>query len=243
MVKTVHYDMPAKRERNKFRPADGGLTEDSLAGEPIYRDAELLEYSNVWFHRDTAPCWQALDSAGVWPPKGATRYLEIGVCEGASLFWILRRARKLELATVVDPFIAPKRHNQKKYDEHERRFQKNCARWLEVREQYHSTANIEHVKAPSSAALIAFLANNHREPYDAIYVDGAHDAPTVMLDLTLAFQLLKPGGVMVVDDLHRRWHLGKPWVHEGFNGWMMAYEKQVDVVHRNQRQAALIKKG
>jgi predicted O-methyltransferase YrrM len=37
---------------------------------------------------------------------------------------------------------------------------------------------------------------------DLIYIDGDHRASSVMEDLVLAFKLLKPGGVMLCDDVN-----------------------------------------
>jgi predicted O-methyltransferase YrrM len=36
--------------------------------------------------------------------------------------------------------------------------------------------------------------------YDFIFVDGSHQAPDVLSDCILAFELLRKGGVMVCDD-------------------------------------------
>lgn len=38
------------------------------------------------------------------------------------------------------------------------------------------------------------------EPFDLIYIDGAHDAVNVLRDAVLAFDILKVGGIMVFDD-------------------------------------------
>ena len=44
------------------------------------------------------------------------------------------------------------------------------------------------------------LRSIHGERFDFVYVDAAHDAMSVLRDAVLAFDLLKPGGVLIFDD-------------------------------------------
>lgn len=53
------------------------------------------------------------------------------------------------------------------------------------------------LQSTTDKALRGVLREDH---FDFIYVDAAHDAMNVLRDAVLAFDLLKPGGVMVFDD-------------------------------------------
>ena len=76
----------------------------------------------------------------------------------------------------------------------------------------------------------AFLRSCTRQ-FDFIYVDAAHDAMNVLRDAVLAFDLLKPAGVMIFDDYE--WTvmpnpLDCPKI--GVDAFVSAYAKQVEVI-------------
>ena len=56
----------------------------------------------------------------------------------------------------------------------------------------------------SAAVMTNELAISEYPFLDFVYVDAAHDAMNVLRDAVLAFQLLKPNGVMVFDDYNWR---------------------------------------
>lgn len=58
--------------------------------------------------------------------------------------------------------------------------------------------NFELIRKKSFDGLLEL---HHRgvQP-DLIYIDGDHTAPTVLSDLVLSFELLKPGGMIICDD-------------------------------------------
>jgi predicted O-methyltransferase YrrM len=107
--------------------------------------------------------------------------LEIGTFEGRSALWFLENILTNPDASItcVDIFPAP----------YEQRFDANVvASGLERK--------IKKVKGDSKFALRTFP----RDTYDFVYVDGSHDAKDVLSDAVLAWELLKPGGVMIFDD-------------------------------------------
>jgi len=58
---------------------------------------------------------------------------------------------------------------------------------------------VEH-DAVQTTGLLARFAANIGVKADFVYVDGSHQAPDVLADLVLAFQVLRPGGVLICDD-------------------------------------------
>lgn len=77
--------------------------------------------------------------------------------------------------------------------------------------------------------------------FDMALVDGDHRAGECLLDSVLAFGLLRIGGILVIDDLRRRWFRQRPFVYEGVQAFLMAFEKRYTVLFRAQNQIGLIR--
>jgi predicted O-methyltransferase YrrM len=78
----------------------------------------------------------------------------------------------------------------------ERRFDHNVTL---ANQRVSYTASVTKLKKSSTQALAEFLARREA-PFDLIYIDGSHQAPDVLSDAVLAFQLLRVGGIMIFDD-------------------------------------------
>lgn len=52
----------------------------------------------------------------------------------------------------------------------------------------------------SNQELPRLVANGMQGYFDFVYIDGSHQAPDVLLDAILGFELLRIGGLMVFDD-------------------------------------------
>ena len=116
--------------------------------------------------------------------------LEVGSYEGRSALWFLENILTHDTArlTCIDGFFRLPQ---------EMRFDHN------VRLSGH-TKRLTKIKAKSADALPGLPC----ESFDAIYVDGDHRAAPVLLDLACCWRLLKPSGVMILDDY--LWELDKP---------------------------------
>jgi predicted O-methyltransferase YrrM len=55
-------------------------------------------------------------------------------------------------------------------------------------------------KGLSNKQLPKLLAEGKQGFFDFIYIDGSHQAPDVLLDAVLGFELLRDQGMMVFDD-------------------------------------------
>jgi len=62
-----------------------------------------------------------------------------------------------------------------------------------------SRIHLTKMKEYSNTALLK-LHQQAVEPFDFIYIDGSHQAPDVLRDAVLSFDLLKVGGILVFDD-------------------------------------------
>lgn len=125
--------------------------------------------------------------------KSNLRFLEIGSFEGMSTLWLLENILTDASCkiTCVDTFVG----NEERY-------------WIGT-----DTSNIFHtfnnniskhkdkviiLKGKSQEQL---RRDEFRYPiYDFIYIDGSHRAPDTLEDIILSFRLLKPLGIMILDD-------------------------------------------
>lgn len=114
--------------------------------------------------------------------RPGARMLEIGSYEGRWAIWFLENilTHPESKLVCVDPFSNPPQ---------EMRFDHNV-------KLCPAQARLEKRRGPSEAVLPQL----ERASFDLIYVDGSHDAPFVLLDAMLSWELLKPGGILAFDD-------------------------------------------
>jgi len=148
------------------------------------------EFTNSWFAQNI-PIWDAI----VLPTK-PKRVLEIGSYEGQSSCYFLGKCADLEEMHCIDTWDGGIEHQQVAMGDVERRFHANTA--IEIAKRAAPAKLVIHkgYSAPNLAKLIAEKVT----PFDVIYVDGSHQAPDVLADAVLSFQLLRVGGLIVFDD-------------------------------------------
>jgi len=117
-------------------------------------------------------------------------FLEIGTCEGFTAIWLLDNilTRDNDSLTCIDP--DPSSLFYKNIESH---------KWkVEIEKRY------------SSECLPLFRVQ--WKLFDFIYVDGDHNAAGVLEDMVLSWRLLKPGGIMLVDDYEMK--ALDPWFYK-----------------------------
>lgn len=88
--------------------------------------------------------------------------------------------------------------------------------------------NLKHFKT-TTYEYLRFDNNT----YDFVYVDADHTAVSVLLDAVLAWDLLKPGGIMAFDDYE--WRSGKGGEFDpapGINTFLTRYQGKFKVIHK-----------
>lgn len=118
-----------------------------------------------------------------------SRVLEIGCFEGRSTCYVIEKLasrRDIELHC-VDIWGG----------EFEERFHHNIN--LAKSKVKHAVKLVIH-KGFSDKCLAKLLAEGKQGYFDFIYIDGSHQAPDVLCDAVMSFQLLKKGGVLGFDD-------------------------------------------
>lgn len=145
---------------------------------------DKYEFTTNWFKRDKKERWRKYFAK--LPEALPVQMLEIGSYEGRSaVFFCKTLGERLRLDT-VDPFVSPEIRD---------RFFQNTQQWRR-------SGVITHYAMYSGQALAELLAAGRQ--YDAINVDGSHEALNVLYDGAMALRLVKVGGVICFDDY--RWN-------------------------------------
>lgn len=177
--------------------------------------ASQYEFSSDWVSENIRHWEQAL---APMKDKPGVKALEIGSFEGRSALWFLTNVLSHPTSSIacVDIFDNPVV---------EERFDKNIA-------ISGLSTKVTKVKARSDDALKQFTSGS----YDFIYVDGSHVAKDVLVDAVFAWELLKPGGVVIFDDYE--WAGFGPRVgrHKtpklAINAFLNVYSPYAEVLHK-----------
>lgn len=158
-------------------------------------DGAALRFTYDWFST-RIPQWER-QVAGRFAGKPALRFLEIGSFEGRSACWLLQNVLTDPSArlTCVDPFAVDSAGGLASSDievpplPYEETFDHNIR-------AIGATDRVVKLKGRSADMLRTL----ERASFDFVYVDGSHLAPDVLTDLVQGWDLLKDGGVLVIDD-------------------------------------------
>lgn len=136
-----------------------------------------MEFTSDWFSHNI-PIWSRyLAPLAVQP----LHILEVGSHEGRSSVWILENllTDSTSQLSCVDLWES---------SEVQRRFRAN------ITETGRGSQVLEYV-GRSSSILKSMVGS-----FDIIYIDGSHEARSVLTDAAFCWTVLKPGGILVFDD-------------------------------------------
>lgn len=152
--------------------------------------------------------WFEVVAKGIWdqlmPKLNPSRILEVGSYEGMSICYLIEKLgnqRPLDIHC-IDTWEGGIEHKQGNVNATdmkgvEARFQHNTA--LAV-QRVKCKVDLQCHKGSSLTQLSKLVANGMQNYFDFIYVDGSHQAPDVLSDAVLGFNLLAIGGVIAFDD-------------------------------------------
>jgi predicted O-methyltransferase YrrM len=149
-------------------------------------------FTQDWFSR-SIPSWSLILNK-LSERTTDLRILEVGVFEGRSTCWLLQNHCKTPESYIVaiDSFQGGIEHQGMELGTLRKRFQANIATVA-------SPAQVEIREGFSLPQLAKLIAEGYQR-FDFISIDASHQAPDVLGDAVLGFELLKPGGVMAFDD-------------------------------------------
>jgi predicted O-methyltransferase YrrM len=188
-------------------PGASANRKDPQPGATIscYREKVFIEklveqqFTTDWFNR-TKGIWSQLLTR-----HQPQRILEVGSFEGASICFCIQTLSpivpSLEIHC-VDTWEGGIEHQAGGMSEYNMpevyaRFNNNVQ--IEINRASSEVKFFTH-REPSAVALSRLIAEGMSGYFDFIYIDGSHQAPDVLADAVLAFQLVKVGGLIVFDD-------------------------------------------
>lgn len=183
----------------------------------------MPDFTNDWFDVNIENWTKWL--AHLKGQEGA-RILEIGSFEGRSALWLIENILTGANATMT--CIDPWQDSYEKYltqvgmRDVEERFRSNLAEHLK------SGKAMIH-KRPSYEILPEMIAERV-PPYDMGYVDGNHYAHFALRDIVEIFELIKPGGLLIVDDY--KWHDPQHFLNPGvaIHSFISSYQPVIQVI-------------
>lgn len=151
------------------------------------------EFSTDWFTRKTRG-WEKIIVNH--DPRSV---LEIGSWEGRSACYLIDRCTEHHSLTLccLDSWGGGIEHSAANMAQVERRFDQNTRLAISLARH---PVTLTKIKAQSPVGLAQLIAMPARPEFDLIYIDASHQAPDVLTDAVMAFQLLKIDGVMIFDD-------------------------------------------
>jgi predicted O-methyltransferase YrrM len=184
-------------------------------------------FSQDWFSRNI-PTWKVLLQQ-LHDPSKPFRILEIGVFEGRSTCWLLENhcTKEIDELTVIDTFEGGIENRGLDLTTLKEVFEHNV--------QCCKSACIVKIHQGLSVHELSKLITTRKDHpgYDFIFVDGSHQAPDVLSDCILSFELLRRGGVMVCDDY--LWSMEAPGKEDPINSPKMALDAFTNIFRRKIR--------
>jgi len=167
-----------------------------------------MEFTSDWFSHNI-PIWsQHLSPVANRP----LQILEVGSHEGRSSVWIIENllSDSGSRLSCVDLWESVEVH---------RRFRGN------ITETGRQSQVIEYV-GDSSSVLKSVVGS-----FDIIYIDGSHEARSVLTDAVFCWTMLKPGGLLIFDDYGWNGPVEFP-PRNAIDVFLQLWMTQIEVVHK-----------
>lgn len=186
---------------------------DPPPAESARHYAKSYRFSKDWF-TPNVPIWEKA-LAGL-KGKPGVNYLEVGLFEGRSAIWMLENILTHPDSRLTGIDIFPPGLKEV---------------WLYNLQLSGYQEKATTITGYSRHALRKLPLNS----FDVVYIDGSHTADDIITDMTLSWDLLKPGGILIVDDYLLRPALDYPdelRPRAAVDSFVTAYRNYVEVVHR-----------
>lgn len=175
-------------------------------------------FTTDWFTANVSVWATALKE---FQGKPNVSYLEVGSWEGRSLLWVLDNVltHPTSRLTAIDPLLDDPGWPQSK----------------DIKGTLFS--NIKLSGQESRVSVIVGYSQTElrklpQESYEIIYIDGSHTSADTLEDLVLSSRLLKPGGLLIMDD-YQHYPLRRTFDRPKFamDAFHACFKDQFDVIH------------
>jgi predicted O-methyltransferase YrrM len=164
------------------------------------KEKAVYEFTTDWFNEQIKSNF--IDVFQIITPS---KVLEIGSFEGASTCYLLEQLAATAPLEVhcIDTWLGSVEYTDQSFDDTsnidmssvEERFRENTQFALQ---RTHPQSSLIVHKGRSCDMLAKLIAE--KQVFDFVYIDGSHQAPDVLCDAVMAFQILKVGGIIGFDD-------------------------------------------
>lgn len=172
----------------------------------------MVQFTEDWFTNNVELWKKHLSKLR----KKKLTVLEIGCFEGRSAIWLLENILLHPKSKIycIDHWMHSGEHNKQVYQT----FLKNI-------EPYKN--KVEIIKGYSGDSLRKIT----QSLFDFVYIDGNKHSQNVIEDAVLSFPLIKPNGIMILDDYtHNKEHdINCP--RPGIDAFMNLYANEIQVLH------------
>ena len=204
---------------------------------------------NRWFLDRTLPEWEETGIADELRKFNDATYLEIGVNCGCSMVWAMNTFANQGWGIDAFENANPRKDRNWAGLRMARIFaEENLRAYEQTRYQGEpfdpgdDGRFVELLEMKSTRALSGWLASSIEiQPFDVVFVDGDHYAGQAIIDLSLSFQLLKPGGLIVADDMDKLFSAGRMLSRTAIMAFWQCFSNKLDPVYVGQRQACFRK--
>jgi predicted O-methyltransferase YrrM len=182
------------------------------------------QFTKDWFGW-APPVWEQLIPM-LSGEAGKRNFLEIGSFEGRSTVWTMENMmQKGDYIYCIDTWEGGEEHGAEDMQAVFMRFKENTAIAKD------KTKVVRGYAMDTSTTELASKIQDGLQ-YDFIYIDGSHIAKDVLTDACMAWQVLKPKGIIVFDDYvwgNPRDILHRPKV--AIDAFVNIFAEEVEVIH------------
>lgn len=172
----------------------------------------MPEFSEDWFSGNI-PSWKKQLGRLRGKPL---RFLEIGTFEGRSALWVLENilTHPDSKLYVIDHWKYVGEHNKQVYETFKKNISPHAAK-VHVLKGY-SRDMLRGLKAPQ---------------FDFVYIDANRHSQNVLEDAVMSFPLLKPRGMMILDDYTHNKEHDNMCPRPGIDCFLNTYAGEIEVLH------------
>lgn len=159
---------------------------------PLDRSKFKFEFTRNWFRQRNQVTWSTYLKP-LFDPTKRLYAVQIGVFEFMDAAWLMQNilTHRQSVLHAIDPWEPTTKLDSKYMEGCYKRALQNASPWPN---------NVVFHRGYSQEILKGFPAGK----YDLVVIDGDHRAPGVLEDAKHALRILKPGGIMVFDDVRNR---------------------------------------
>jgi hypothetical protein len=202
---------------------------------PVEYKGHEFEFTRRWFLNRNYPTFVQY-VLPEWQVKPVT-YLELGVFEGMSLAWMLIHVltHPEARAVGVDPHLITTKLDERDMEAVRLRALHNLEPWIYPVDSVCDLWKCRLIRGNSAEVLRRMCHKGYagiaKNSVDLCMVDGNHNALAVLDDCRFVYQLLKPGGWMLLDDVVND-QPKKDHVEEGLRMFLTEQPMQMMFKHR-----------